>query len=162
MNPKVSLEEDGFTLAWSSVRGASEYLVYLERCDRQHLATGGVECERVVSDNVTVATTGSPSDVANADNSIQLKSEKVLDLCQYYYNVRIDAFGAGGARMIFRETAVFAKYAFFLHKNTHLMLEGRCTFRSYSKSSNLCYNHFVTKRAFTGVAASAKRSWRRF
>ena len=127
MNPKVSLQEDGFTLAWSSVRGASDYLVYLERCDRQHLATGGVECERVVSDNVTVETPGPPSDVAYAEDSIQLKSDKVLDLCQFYYNVRIDAFGAGGARMIFRETAVFAKYAFFSSSNeyTH-MLEGRC------------------------------------
>ena len=129
MNPKVSLQEDGFTLAWSSVRGASDYLVYLERCDRQHLATGGVECEKVVSDNVTVATPGPPSDVAYAEDSIQLKSDKVLDLCQFYYNVRIDAFGAGGARMIFRETAVFAKYAFFSSSNeyeyTH-MLESRC------------------------------------
>ena len=94
-----------------------------------------MECERVVSDNVTVATPGPPSDVAYAEDSIQLKSDKVLDLCQFYYNVRIDAFGAGGTRMIFRETAVFAKYAFFSSSITSFV--GKVFFSTVSTLDNL-------------------------
>ena len=113
MNPMITPEKDGFTLTWSPVDEGSDYLVFLERCDRKHIATGGVNCERILSENVTVATHSATSSVDASEDAIQLVSEKELDMCRFYYNVRIDALGAD-ARMVFRETAVLAKYA-FLH-----------------------------------------------
>ena len=111
MNPIVKLGEEGFTLTWSPVHEGSEYLVFLERCDRQYLATGGVDCERILSENVTLATPDPTTNVSAVEDAIELVSPKVLDLCQFYYNVRIDAMGAD-ARLVFRETAVLAKCAF--------------------------------------------------
>ena len=141
MNPMVTIGEAGFTLTWSPVHDGSEYLVFLERCDRQHLATGGVDCERILSEKVTVATPGPTVNVAAVADSIQLVSEKVLDLCQFYYNVRIDALGAG-ARMVFRETAVLAKYA-FQHSPENTLCFKVIVLRS--PTINLEYNNFVTQ-----------------
>ena len=162
MNPMVTIGEAGFTLTWSPVHDGSEYLVFLERCDRQHLATGGVDCERILSEKVTVATPGPTVNVAAVADSIQLVSEKVLDLCQFYYNVRIDALGAG-ARMVFRETAVLAKYA-FQHSPENTLCFKVIVLRS--PTINLEYNNFVTQGmyayAIAGAATNAKRIWRRF
>ena len=142
MNPMATLREDGFTLTWSPVYEGSEYLVFLERCDRQYLETGGVDCERILSENVTLATPDPTTNIAAVADSVQLVSEKVLDLCRFYYNVRIDALGAD-ARMLFRETAVLAKLvkplATVVKNNIpHLFLPTRAdALASYSRTKNM-------------------------
>ena len=105
MDPKVNLRDDGFSLTWSPVNEGSEYRVLLERCDRQYLRTGGsgIDCKRILSENVSVAIHHHAADF------LQLDSGQVLDPCQFYYNVRIETFGTGGSRL-FKETSMLAKY----------------------------------------------------